>query len=38
MLITAILENLAPYYPQAPAAGGTPKMRDNINEVNRVED
>jgi hypothetical protein len=33
-----ILKNIAPYYPQASAAGGSARMRDNINEINRVED
>ena len=33
-----ILINLADSYPQAPASGGTPRMREAINEVNRVDD
>ena len=31
-----ILVNLADYYPQAPITGGTLKMKEVINEVNRV--
>lgn len=34
----SILTNLADNYPQAPAAGGTLKMREAIKEVNRLED
>jgi hypothetical protein len=33
-----ILINLADSYPQAPISGGTPRMREVITEVNRVED
>ena len=33
-----ILVNLADYYPQAPITGGTLKMKEVINEVNRVDD
>ena len=33
-----ILINLADSYPQAPASGGTPRMREVITEVNRVDD
>ena len=33
-----ILINLADCYPQAPAAGGTPRMREVITEVNRQDD
>lgn len=33
-----VLVNLADNYPQAPAAGGTPRMRDVIMDLNRVED
>jgi hypothetical protein len=33
-----ILTNLADHYPQAPASGGTSRMREAINEVNRVDD
>ena len=30
--------NLADYYPQAPVTGGTLRMKEVINEVNRVDD
>ena len=30
--------NLADYYPQAPITGGTLRMKEVINEVNRVDD
>ena len=33
-----ILANLADNYPQAPPSGGTPRMRDVVFELNRVED
>jgi hypothetical protein len=33
-----VMVNLADYYPQAAAAGGTPRMRETITEVNRAED
>ena len=33
-----ILVNLADYYPQAPITGGTLRMKEVINEVNRVDD
>lgn len=33
-----ILVNLADNYPQAQASGGTPRMREVITEVNRVDD
>ena len=33
-----VLKNLASYYPQAPAAGNTAKMREVIVNVNRSED
>ena len=33
-----ILINLADCYPQAPASGGTPRMREVITEVNRQDD
>jgi hypothetical protein len=32
------LINLADSYPQAPPAGGTPRMREILTEVNRVDD
>ena len=37
-IISNILINLADSYPQAPASGGTPRMREVITEVNRVDD
>jgi hypothetical protein len=37
-ILSNILINLADSYPQAPASGGTPRMREAINEVNRVDD
>jgi hypothetical protein len=37
-MVTSILTNLADLYPQAPATGGTLRMREVINEVNRVDD
>ena len=33
-----ILINVADSYPQAPISGGTPRMREVITEVNRIED
>ena len=33
-----VLVNLADLYPQAEPTGGTPRMRDVISEINRVED
>ena len=33
-----ILINLADNFPQAPASGGTPRMRESINEINRTDD
>jgi len=36
--IKGILVNLAEYYPQAPITGGTLRMKEVINEVNRVDD
>ena len=33
-----ILINLADCYPQAPASGSTPRMREVITEVNRQDD
>lgn len=37
-ILTSILVNLADSYPQAPAAGGTPRMREAILNIDRVED
>ena len=37
-ILTNILANLADSYPQAAASGGTPRMRDAITEVNRIDD
>ncbi len=37
-MMNDILINLADNYPQAPPSGGTPRMRDAILELNRVED
>ena len=37
-IIHNIMINLADFYPQAPPSGGTPRMRDAIHEVNRVDD
>jgi len=31
-----VLKNLAPYYPQAPPTGGTPKMREALCTINRA--
>ena len=36
-MVNNILLNTADNYPQAPASGGTPRMRDVITDVNRVE-
>jgi len=36
--IKAILINQAGFYPQAPIAGGTLRMNNVINEINRVDD
>ena len=33
-----ILINVADNYPQAPISGGTPRMREVITEVNRLDD
>jgi len=30
-IINNIFKNLSSYYPQAPAAGGTPRMKNAIN-------
>lgn len=37
-MISDILVNLADSYPQAPAAGGTVRMRDAILDIKRVEE
>ena len=37
-ILNNILINLADMYPQAPATGGSPRMKEAINEVNRVDD
>jgi hypothetical protein len=37
-ILQNILVNLADMYPQAPPSGGTPRMREVITEVNRVDD
>ena len=37
-IVNNILVNAADNYPQAPVAGGTPRMKDAIIEINRVED
>jgi hypothetical protein len=37
-ILKNILINLADSYPQAPASGGTPRMREAITEVNRTDD
>ena len=37
-ILNNILINLADNYPQAPASGGTPRMKEVINEVNRLDD
>ena len=36
-ILSNILVNLADNYPQAPASGGTPKMKEAITEVNRTD-
>jgi len=36
-MIKTILDNQAAYYPQAPVSGGTLRMNDVINEINRAE-
>jgi hypothetical protein len=36
-MLNNIILNLADSYPQAPAAGGTPRMKETITEVNRVD-
>ena len=37
-IVHNILINLADSYPQAPPSGGTPRMKEAITEVNRVDD
>jgi len=37
-ILNNILLNLADCYPQAPISGGTPRMREAINPVNRGDD
>jgi hypothetical protein len=37
-MLNDILINLADCYPQAQAAGGTPRMKEVITEVDRVDD
>lgn len=37
-MLDGILSNLADYYPQALPTGGTPRMKEVIKEINRVED
>ena len=37
LIIKNILANLADNYPQAPVTGGTPRMREVIQEINRVQ-
>lgn len=37
-LLSTILLNLTDNYPQAPASGGTPRMRDAILDINRVDE
>ena len=37
-IVHNIMINLADSYPQAPASGGTPRMREVITEINRVDD
>jgi len=36
-IIKNILINLADYYPQAPITGGTPRIKNVIHEISRVE-
>lgn len=33
-----MLDNLSDYYPQAPATGGTAKMKEVILNINRTDD
>ena len=37
-IVNNILINAADYYPQAPVSGGTPRMRETITDVDRVDD
>lgn len=37
-MLATILVNLTDNFPQAPASGGTPRMREAILDINRVED
>jgi hypothetical protein len=37
-ILSNILLNLADSYPQAPAVGGTPRMREAINDIDRTDD
>jgi hypothetical protein len=37
-IVSNVLVNLADSYPQASPTGGTPRMREIITEVNRVDD
>jgi hypothetical protein len=37
-ILSNILLNLADSYPEASASGGTPRMREVINDINRVDD
>jgi hypothetical protein len=37
-MLHTILLNLADHYPQAPASGGTPRMREAIVDIRRVEE
>lgn len=37
-MVHNIMINLADSYPQAPASGGTPRMREVITEINRIDD
>ena len=37
-IVSKILKNLGALYPMAPAVGGTPRMRETIEDVNRSDD
>ena len=37
-ILRNILINQADNYPQAPVSGGTPRMREVINDINRTDD
>ena len=37
-IVNNILINLADSYPQAPISGGTPRIKEVITEVNRMDD